>query len=338
MKKISYILMTLAVVASCTKTEISYDAPSHISIAPVAKVNTKASLTEYPTTGLPLHVFANTEDDESYLDDVIFSYDNTAQSFVNADAFWPNEKQLVFAGVSGSGNIGAQTNYAPVSMDFATNTLTIGTSTYVYNQPDSGNNDLLWFPTTAEYGKRADAVEVEMNHACALLQFNFIAESGLTGWKIKTLVVEDIYKSGYANCVVETATPKAVWTTSGSTDDFDVYTRAADANEDEYTIKNDDSDATTNDYITPENTTDNTIVIPQTPTSLTVTYEFTSQASGQIEETISIPLSIGKGIVDGNKQEKKWQSGKRYIYNITMGADQIKIAPTIGSWGNETVE
>ena len=329
--------MTLAVVASCTKTEISYDAPSHISIAPVAKVNTKASLTQYPTTGLPLHVFAYTEDNKSYLNDVVFNYDNTAQSFINADAFWPNEKKLVFAGVSGSGNIGAPTNPAPVAMNFSTNTLTIGTSTNVYTQPDAGNNDLLWFPTTEEYGKQATAVGVVMNHACALLQFNFIAESGLTRWKIKTLVVEDIYKSGYADCVVDGTTPKAVWTTSGSTGDFAVYTRAANANEEEYTIKNDDSNANTNDYITPENTTDNTIVIPQAPTRLTVTYEFTSQASGQIEETISIPLSIGKETIDGTEQDMKWQSGKRYIYNITMGADQIKIAPRVDSWDPETV-
>ena len=50
--------MTIAVVASCTKTEISYDEPNQITFAPVAKVSTKAAVNTYPTD-LPLLVYAN---------------------------------------------------------------------------------------------------------------------------------------------------------------------------------------------------------------------------------------------------------------------------------------
>ena len=59
MKRITYILMTIALVASCTKTEIRYDEPNRISCTPVAKVSTKAAVEGiYPTT-LPLYVYAN---------------------------------------------------------------------------------------------------------------------------------------------------------------------------------------------------------------------------------------------------------------------------------------
>ncbi len=317
--------MTIALVASCTKTEIRYDEPNQISFAPVAKVSTKAAIEEnsYPIN-LPLYVFANTEKGQAYLNNVQFTYDNTANAFVNATAYWPNVDKLVFSGVSASGNVGDATSPADVVVNFTAtpNTLTIGGTT-AYIQPDEDNNDLLWFPTTAEYGKQSNAVEVVMQHACALLKFNFIAESGLTGWKIKSLVVNDLYKSGKAVCTVVTenqiSTPTVTWTTSGTTSTLNVYERKSDAATTEYTIKNDS-------YITPENIANNTIVIPQTPGTLSVTYEFTSQAGETIEETVSVPLSIGEG--------KKWQSGYRYTYNITMGAEQIKIAPKASTWGD----
>ena len=325
--------MTIALVASCTKTEIRYDEPNQISFTPVAKVSTKAAVEGTYPTDLPLFVYANAgvKDAElstfttAYFNEFKFTHDDSA--FTNTDAYWPNEKYLVFAGVSASGNIGADTGKATLSMDFATNQLTVTS----YTQPDNGNNDLMWFPRTSQsYGKQTDAVAVEMKHACALLKFNFIAETGTAGWKIKSVVVNALQKSGTAVC----GETSASWTPSGEKSTLSVYTKTDSDDASNYTIKADDSDAGTVDYITPETVADNTIVIPQTPTTLSVTYEFTTNAQATLEETVTVPLSLGKETVEGEEVEKKWQSGYRYTYNITMGAEQIKIAPTASSWGD----
>lgn len=333
MKRITYILMTIALVASCTKTEIRYDEPNRISFTPVAKVSTKAAVEgTYPTT-LPLYVYANAgaanAEIETYTTAYFeeFEFTHNGSAFTNADAYWPNEKHLVFAGVSASGNIGADSDKATLSMNFATNQLTVTS----YTQPDNDNNDLMWFPKTSQsYGKETDEVAVQMLHACALLKFNFIAETGTAGWKIKSVVVNDLQKSGTAVCGATSAT----WTPSGNKSTFRVYTKADSDDASKYTIKADDSNAETDDYITPETVANNTIVIPQEPTTLSVTYEFTTSADETLEETVTVPLSLGKETVEGEEVEKKWQSGHRYTYNITMGAAQIKIAPTASSWGD----
>lgn len=343
--------MTLAVVASCTKTEISYDAPSHISIAPVAKVNTKASLEGTYPTNLPLYVYANAGDpsaEESaytakYFENYKFEYDGTS-SFVNANAYWPNEKYLVFAGVSASGNIGAAQTPATLSMDFANDKLTVAGYIQPFGAADV-NNDLLWFPRTGKTGKPANNASINptMHHACALLKFNFIAEAGLKDVKIKEIVVNDLYWSGTAVC----GTSSAEWTiTTGATvSPVTVYTRAEETAEttDEqkavYTLKVKGTESP-DVYRTPETVSNNTIVIPQTPTELSITYDFTTSAGQVLRETVKVPLSIGteKKTVDGVEKDVaiEWQSGKRYIYNITMGADQIKIAPTVKAWDDET--
>ena len=349
MKRIAFILMTIALVASCTKTEIRYDEPNQISFTPVAKVSTKAAVeSTYPVATLPLHVWANAGDKDAdksaftskYFENFTFTAADGAQVLTNSNAYWPNEKYLVFAGVSASGNVGATTDPATLAMDFSKDELTI--TSYTQPKGESVNNDLMWFPTTTPQGKPAsDAAEnvtLTMLHACALLKFNFIADAEIEDWniKIKTITVNDLVWSGDAVC----GTTSANWTvsTTASKETVTVYSRTAegttDAEKAVYTVKCADDDATTNDYITPETVADNTIVIPQTPGTLSVTYEFTTSANATLTETVTVPLSIGKETVEGVEVEKKWQSGYRYTYNITMGAGQIKIAPTASTWGD----
>lgn len=343
--------MTLAVVASCTKTEISYDQPDQISFAPVAKVSTKAAVEgTYPVASLPLVVFANAIDGQTeydYFDNFDFTYDQTSQVLVNANAYWPNEKRLVFAGVSHSGNV-ASIEDSKITMNFSTNQLTVEG----YVQPMATGeatdanlvNDLMWFPRTADQGK-TDAgvyqnVAPVMQHACALLKFNFIAEAGLSTVKIKSITVNGLYNSGTVVCGADAA----AWTVTESNPlNVPVYTRddetnaTTDEQKAKYTVKVKNTDSTNDVYITPETVTNNTIVIPQTPTTLSVVYDFTTPAGQVLRETVSVPLSLGKETVNEVQTEKKWQSGKRYTYNITMGADQIKIAPTVKDWDPETV-
>ena len=60
MNRILTSLLTIALLASCAKTEVQYEPAGEISFAPVSKLSTKAALdgTGYPD-GLDMYIFAN---------------------------------------------------------------------------------------------------------------------------------------------------------------------------------------------------------------------------------------------------------------------------------------
>ena len=88
-----------------------------------------------------------------------------------------------------------------------------------------------------------------------------------------------------------------------------------------------------------ENVADNMIVIPQVPTTIDVTYSFVPQTGiDPITETkTGLSLSIGKETIDGEECEKLWESGKHYIYTITITATEILIDPKVDVWTPHTV-
>lgn len=327
--------MTLAAVAACTKTEIRYDQPDQISFAPVAKVSTKAAVASYPTN-LPLLVYANagvknttTPTDlssftEEYLNDLEFT--STSGAFTNATAYWPTVKALIFAGVSKSGNVSADN----VEASFPTaNTVTVTD----YTQPDTGNNDLMWFQhTTPETAKSSNLV-VTMQHACSWLVFNFIGNdvtaSSTSPWKVTKVVVKNIYKTGTANLGTTASWPTANLSNNADYVVYNDYPENATATTVVYNEDDKGKSLTTSGVDISNN--DNVIVIPQAidATSghgqLEITYEFVSQAKSIIKETKTVSLAP-------TSTDSKWDAGKKYTYNVTITTEQIKIAPTVDGW------
>lgn len=321
--------MAIAVVASCTKTEISYDEPNQISFAPVAKVSTKAAVNTYPT-GLPLLVYANagiknattptdiTSFTEVYLNDSEFTHSSGV--FTNATAFWPNVKALIFAGVSKSGNVAA----GNVEASFPTaNTVTVSG----YNQPDTGNNDLMWFLHTTPETSKSTNLEVTMQHACSWLVFNFkgdeVTASTTQPWKVTKVVVKSVSKTGTA-----TLGASAVWSSVGGGADYIVHNDySADDTGTETVYDNDNKGkALTAGGVTISND-NNVVVIPQAPKQLEITYEFKAPSGNIIRETKEVSLAYADPSTD-------WVAGKKYTYDITIGTAQIKIAPTASTWGD----
>ena len=80
--------------------------------------------------------------------------------------------------------------------------------------------------------------------------------------------------------------------------------------------------------------TDNTIVIPQKPTKLYITYSYktpaTTDGDAVIEETKEIDLATWT--------TDEWVAGKHYIYNLTVTAEEIKIAPRSTDWDEVIAE
>ena len=170
----------------------------------------------------------------------------------------------------------------------------------------------MWFPQTAPAGKTTAAIPVTMKHACAWLVFNFIGDevSGATDkpWKVTKVIVD-----GLATSATATLTSTATWNSHAeSKSSYEVYNSTG------LTLANGTA------VTTPAGVA--AIVIPdQTPTTLTVEYQYTSPAGEVFTEIKSnIPLTFSG--------TAKWAAGTKYTYDITIGATPIQIKPTAGEW------
>ena len=75
------------------------------------------------------------------------------------------------------------------------------------------------------------------------------------------------------------------------------------------------------------NVQNNTIVIPQTPAKIGLTYSYDSPAAGS-----SVRISETKIIDLSTSQVTSWDAGTHYTYELTIGATEIKIAPKASNW------
>lgn len=350
MKKIILSIAAVAALAACTKSEVQYEQPSEIGFVPVTKMNTKAavSTTDYPDA-LNMYVFANagldgndtgetvevSECTEPYFRNAEFSHGSNAEHVFSGltPYYWPNVKQLIFSGYSKSGNV-ANLAEAPTYDGTA---ITIkgykpgdGTATL-------GDNDLMWFPTTGPYAKPGKIgadndkdVNVQMKHACSWITFN-VKGNEVTGradnestedvdegttWQILDLSIADLSQS--ADVTLGT---QAVWSNLATGTPFDVYRGTGKQLTTGYV-----------DYTKLGSSYQDFIVIPQATKQLYIKYQYVSQKGAAADgsqdlictEEITKPLTYTDGT--------DWLPGVHYIYNITIGTEEILIEPTVAEW------
>ena len=337
MKKVFYIALAALAFAACAKTEANYTETQQISFMPVSKFETKAAITgEKFTTDQNFYVFANTVNEARYFEKVSFEPTSETTNGLtvyggNPPQYWPNVVALKFAGYTASGN----TATAPWTLHKLFESLTV--SNYTQPQPTDANakNDFMWFfecgTNNGGYVKPATPVTPVMKHACSWITINVMADPELVAYwgnlQVENIRFVNLYETGtvtFPNAV----NGVAAW-------DFDGQTKTQYVN-----IR------TTSKPIaaTPElasgvvefaDVPANTIVLPQTPTQLSVTYSYTTPAgvTGFTEEKI---LSLNW---DGDNNTA-WAPGKHYTYNLTLTAEEIKIAPSSSDWttgDNETI-
>lgn len=367
MKKIFISLLAVAALAACTKSEVAYEAPAEIGFNVVAGNMTKTVVdgTTYPTD-LGMYIYAwtttdnngnpNTATEANYIKNAEFEHKGvfgtytgeTDETGVNPNVwggadqayYWPNVKELYFAGYSASGNAPAKAAY-----NCQTDVLTISD----YTPGMSGANDLMWFPkTTQSYGNGTDYVPVSMYHTCAWITFlvkgDEVTSNADNPYTITSLKMTEVDQTATVACSNATS-PKINWT--GNTD------KTGDAANYNVTIKNNsvaltqaakdvETDAA---YAAAEGTTSsNIVVIPQVPGKLTLTYTYKSSTNAVITETVEnldLALAVDADATDG-VAATPWEAGKHYIYTITIKANEILIAPTPVDWTdgnfNVTVE
>lgn len=344
MKKIFFSIVALAALAACTKSEVAYEQPAEIGFKAVAGNITKAAVSgvKYPEA-LDMYVYAWTTDFAPAADNYYPNYINNGL-FVHRDQFethtgktdetgvnphvwggdtpyyWPNTKSLHFAGYSASGNVAT---LSP-TYDCRNNTLSI-----VDYAPGTGeNNDLMVFPSTATatpagYDKNTDYVPVYMYHTCAWISF-LVKGDGVTGaegsnYAVTNITITDI--DATADLTYDGTT--IVWNNNTDNDATSAVLSSSVS-----------LSGTGANAAVAETTPNSTILIPQVPGKLSLTYTYTSQAEKPITETITgLDLALDERVVDTNTGDTvtktEWEAGKHYIYTITIKANEILIAPSV---------
>ena len=369
MKKIFFSLVALAALAACSKSEVEYTDQVQIGFAPVATNVTKSVAgvgndgTYDPTfpTALNLYIFANAQANDlseswpdAYLRNAKFIYnraDLTNTVYEGDPArYWPNVKSLIFAGYSNACNIDDIANESEVN--FTDNTISIkgyiqdntkgyesttnGESTTITTKP--GANDLMWFPYNGTaYTKSTGAVPAAMKHACSWITVKVIGDN-VTGdnYLLKELKINGLKHKGDVVCRQITTTDP---TTRETTISYKAEWDLDDVNNISYEILYNNSTGskfpkTGNDAIVFENYANNMVVLPQTPTSIDVTYSFVPQEGiTAITETVT-GLNLK---VSDDALTNVWESGKHYVYTITITATEILVAPAVAKWEDVTV-
>ena len=388
MKKLIYILLTTTIL-SCTKSEVAYEPTHEIGFTAAAGNITKAAVSGsvYPTElNMYINSYVHATNAEGtpivpttpdYIDNGEFTYVNTYGAYTGDNSlseaelntkvwgggsskenrhpyYWPNQRTLHFSGYSKSGS------YTSADYNPSTDQLTI----IGYN-PGTGNNDLMWFPSTKYtnsegYGKNTTYVPVSMYHTCSWITF-MVQGDQTTGGSGSTYTITSLTMKGLdmtANVVCtgneslsqsnlstyikwsENTTQTETYNVSVKNNAISLASTYQSAN---YSRpKNIETDKTKTEAEDPTNATKegSVIVIPQTPGTIDIAWTYKSSTNAIMSDSATgLSLSLGKETVDGVEVEKQWQPGKHYIYTITIKANEIVIAPTPALWttGNSNV-
>ena len=323
MKKIFFSFLAIAALASCAKTESVYmDDNSEIKLNPVTAMNTKAVLegTALPATQ-NFDVFAYWANEPANAafttgEEYLIAEDQTGVEFVNKGSYWGGS-EIYYWPKNGSLRFAA---YAP-STENMTHNLATDTYTMTFTQKAlNASVDLLVAPTSRSYTAHtaADQVSVVFQHALAWVTVKAVAkdDAAVGMFTITGLQIDDVYNTADLNAAMGDGVQATEWTDHASATDYEVFSG---------------SQPVTLTATEVETNPKGTIVIPQQPTTVTVTY---TQAAGNaatdlegMTHTIDLALDAA---------DAPWEPGKHYVYTLIFGVDEILINPSIVDW--EVVE
>ena len=347
MKRLVFAALAIAVLASCTKSNVQLEQPGEITLQPVAHKATKAAVhgASYPTdVAYNFNVWAWWKDCnagtklKNFIESTPTPYIAEGEFIFKQDSwrgntpyYWPTKGSLVFAGYSPA----SAASNGHFEYEVADSTFTV--TNYIQSNNISESKDLMWFDVTdISYDNNGTAgVPVTFKHALSWLTFNFnLAEGAPQNWRVK-----DVTLTGIENVSTFTAIKgeDPSWGKVTTTGDgrMNVYTNNATGVIIEKTtngtvIENTDGASTDKGAV---------LIIPQSckkdSASLVITYDLKNPAYNVIPDVpeylqgqqVTLPLN-GAQITND-----KWLPGKHYIYTITFGANEILIAPEVADWG-----
>lgn len=342
MKRFAIAALILGTALACTKSNIQYEPTGEISLQPVAEKATKAALsgTAYGEGAPAFNVWAwwagvdpgssiesvlASEDIAPYIDKGEFVHRGSGSWGGSIPYYWPSEGSLVFAGYSPSQTLGGTFSYNEGAREFIV-------EDYVQSNNVTETVDLMWFDITdRSYNSNknkvndqdVNGVPVVFQHALSWLQFRFQIKNApgiYQNWLITDIKLNGIE----TKADFHSKATSAKWT--GHEDPKEIH------------IWSGSHLASTSPAVL-ESTKDGVVVIPQScasPKSLVVTYNLKRYLGGKDDwlraQTVTLPLDTG---IDGGT----WLPGKKYIYTIIFGENEIRIAPAIEKdWDNQNLD
>lgn len=331
MKKIILALAAVATLASCTKSEATYESNEEIGFLPVTENITKSMVTgiTFPTSEefnlwayyKPVPAtdmgtwLSNSSTPQTYIDEKTFKYleDEKKWGGKANPYFWPKNGSLVFVG------------YYPTAIkdqvyhDLASNTMSFYDIQQSRVAATGHTEDIMYFNMTPSCA--SGSVAVTFKHALSWISLVLVKDED-TSQRAKITVEKveftNILPQGDA---VVVGAKNIAWTAKGAAATVDIL---------------DDNDASTsNDVVlaydneTPEPY--EPLFIPQKMTgNLVITYTITSEDNSYFREVKTISLGSMKDS-KGNALTS-WEAAKHYTYTITIGTEEILVAPKVDPW------
>lgn len=300
--------------AACQKTTVvgDYSSPQEIGIFSVSKTMTKAgaiNTTTFPTD-YPMKVSAYLAEGATangeYFENKTFIHDTDA--WVGGQ-YWPisTAKINFFAAAPETSDVTTTFNTIAESKKTATITVTNN----VTNQ-----DDVMYALAQGSHTAGAEYTAVPMAFKHALSWICFSATSGNTGTGAPTIVVNNITVKNVAFDGTGTLTVTEANYTS---------TNSANVKSENVTPTWTVTDKTSSKEIAAASFSEGMLIIPETynPT-FTINYTVTQNGTSFTYD------------YNYNPGSSTWEAGKKYSYNITITLQEIKITPTVDTWGTAT--
>lgn len=295
---------------SCAKTEVAFDTPSEIALAPVVGGMTKAAVETGKAPNASLVVWANyqtvngnttAKQGDPYFSEAVFH--DGGSGWVGADGghYWPKQGTLAFAGCTQP----AEGNWT-VAYNSEVDEITV--TGFKQSAETSKTLDLMWFNRTdnsgSGFGAGTEAVPVVLNHALAWITIEVYGTSASADWTITGMTLKDVVTKGDVVCT----TAGASWSPSADKAD----------KADMFIFSNEGGIGSVPHVV--ENVSGGTVIIPQNAKMLSVSYRQQSDR----ELTKEIDLSDGGTI--------KWEAGKHYTYRLFFNPYKILFTFVEADW------
>lgn len=350
MKRFAIAALILLSVLACTKSNIQYEPTGEISLQPVAEKATKAAHTTTAygegapafnvwawwadvNPGAAVDTYLASNDVTPYISKGEFVHSGSGSWGGSTPYYWPTRGSLVFAGYSPSQTLGGTFDYDVKIGKFTA-------KDYVQSHYIDQTVDLMWFDRTKFHntndnvngkGQTVNGVPVVFHHALSWLEFRVVRKADVpANWLITELDLTGIETKADFDSKADSQ-----WTNHSASSNIRVWNGS-------YLALPDNPVSGSPKENVLESTPNGVVVIPQTCTdgaaNLVVTYNLKkydgTDDSWLRAQTVTLPLTAG---TDGNA----WLPGKKYVYTIVFGNNEIRISPTVQDWddgGNVEIE
>lgn len=305
----------MMVLASCTKTTVeSIDGPKEIAFKKIEGAMTKAvaeNLAGNTTMGVFAYLNGTTEP-TPYFGNTSFSKGTT---YWEGGKYWPLNGQaldfVVYAPYIANDTGKDQIQFTYTTPPETTKTLTFTIKDNSMSGDPASQKDYLYGAEFYDgFNKDMEKVPVTLKHALAKITVNIFANTDNV-YTVESLTINEAHQAGKISIAYNVdnnaSTPRCSTATSTSE------------------VKQ--------SYIFPEFNNLNAsksgksgsyLVFPCDQTSFTLVYRMEGLATAQTSTIVLQPAPPAS--------KTTWDSGKHYVYNITLSASQILFDPTVEEW------